>query len=149
MCCQELAKGVTLGFLAEGDEDYDENTVQIKVYNDSIPNPSSPSPTSRSTSASSQLHLQLSLPTNALSHTDGTTSLTDSQIQQACTFIDDHLSIQESLNNTRLSVLILTPRMRPEEAMSIGISYLAGVEEDNTKMEGRYDKGASLFSERD
>ena len=125
-CYQTLAKGVILGFLTD---DNDENIVQIKVYDNSLTSSSS-SP--RSLFPSSELHLQLSPPPNLLSHTDGTTSLTGSQIQQACTFIDEHISIQDPSKNTRperVSVLILAPRSRPEEAMSIGISYLAGMEE--------------------
>ncbi|KAF8815982.1 hypothetical protein BYT27DRAFT_7248676 [Phlegmacium glaucopus] len=143
MCSQELTKGLVLGFFAEGDE-HDENIVRINVYTDSTTPVSSLIPTSSSSSGSplpspassspSNLHLQLSLPSNPLSYTDGTTSLTDSQIQQACTFIDEHISIilESSNNNTRrgrASVLILAPRTRPEEAMSIGVCYLAGIEE--------------------
>jgi hypothetical protein len=140
ICAQELSKGITLGFLAEGHE-HDENIVRIKVYDDSTtplasaPSPPSPASTSPST-LSSEPHLQLTLPTDSSSYTDGTTSLTDSQIQQACTFIDEHISIPlagtSSINGTlrpgHVSVLILTPCIRPEEAMSIGISYLAGIE---------------------
>lgn len=121
MCSQELAKGLRLGFLTEGDDrDQDENIVQINVYDGST-TPFS-SPRSPSSPSSSKHHLHLPLPTNPLSYTDGTTSLTNSQIQQACTFIDEQLSV----SNGRVSVLVLAPRMRPEEAMSIGVSYLVG-----------------------
>ena len=138
ICAQELSKGITLGFLADGDG-HDENIVRIKVYDDSTtpfasPPPPSPASTSSST-LSSGPHLQLTLPTDSSSYTDGTTCLTDCQIQQACTFIDEHISIPladtSSINSTlrpgHVSVLILTPCIRPEEAMSIGISYLAGI----------------------
>jgi hypothetical protein len=136
ICAQELSKGIILGFLA-GDES-DENVVRIKVYNDSttplVSPPSSPSRTSTtSSSLSSEPQLQLILPTDSSSYIDGTTSLTDSQIQQACTFIDEHISIPLadtiSPRPGHVSVLILTPCIRPEEAMSIGISYLAGMED--------------------
>ena len=131
ICPQELSKGIMLGFLVEGDEsyDHDENIVRIKVYDGST-DPLS-TPPSASTSSS---YLQLPLPTNPLSYIDGTTSLTDSQIQQACTFIDEHLSIPladrtvDKLRPGGVSVLILAPRHRPEEAMTIGVSYLAGTE---------------------
>ena len=140
ICAQELSKGIILGFLAEDDE-HDKNVVQIKVYVDSnIPLASAPSLASTSPSSlseSSEPHLQLTLPSDLSSYTDGTTILTDSQIQQACTFIDEHISIPlagtNSINGTlrpgHVSVLILTPCIRPEEAMSIGISYLAGIED--------------------
>ena len=141
ICAQELSKGITLGFLAEGDE-HDKNIVRIKVYDDSTTPltspPSSPSPASTSPpTLCSEPHLQLTLNIDSSSYTDGTTSLTDSQIQQACTFIDEHISIPlagtSSINSTlrpgHVSVLILTPCIRPEEAMSIGISYLAGIED--------------------
>jgi len=133
ICAQELSKGIILGFLAEGDE-HDENIVRIKVYDDST----TPSRTSSTSPIlSSELHLQLTLPTDSSSYIDGTTSLTDSQIKQACTFIDEHISIPladtSSINSTlrpgHVSVVILTPCIRPEEAMSIGISYLAGMED--------------------
>jgi hypothetical protein len=131
ICLQELSKGIMLGFLVEGDES-DENIVRIKVSDGSTdPLSTPPSPSSASTSSS---YLQLSLPTNPLSYIDGTTSLTDSQIQQACTFIDEHLSIPladrtvDTLRPGGVSVLILAPRHRPEEAMTIGVSYLAGIE---------------------
>lgn len=159
MCSQELAKGLTLGFLTDGD-DHNKNVVRIKVYDDSttplslissLSSSGSPSPTPASSSCGVDLHSQLTLPTpHPFSHIDGTTSLTDSQIQQACTFIDEHIStIPEPSNTTtatttttrsgRASVLILTPRTRPEEAMSIGVSYLAGMEEidKDEKTEGR------------
>ena len=129
ICAQELVKGVILGFLTEGDE----NVVRIKVYHDSTALSSSIIPSSTSAS-SSELLLKLSLSPNSSAYTDGTTSLTDSQIQQACTFIEEHISIPEISNDDnnnsskRVSVLILGPRMRPEEAMSIGVSYLAGME---------------------
>ena len=134
ICAQELSKGIILGFLAEG-EAPDENIVRIiKVFDDST----TPSRTSSPT-LSSEPHLQLTLPTDSSSYIDGTTSLTDSQIQQACTFIDEHISVPladtSSINGSTLrppghvSVLILTPCIRPEEAMSIGISYLAGMED--------------------
>ena len=141
LCAQELSKGIILGFLAAGDE-REENIVRIiKVFNDSIP----PSRTSTTLSTlSSEPYLQLTLPSDSTSYIDGTTSLTDSQIQQACAFIDEHISpppADTSLINSNsgstlrrrsgndVSVLILTPCMRPEEAMSIGISYLAGKED--------------------
>ena len=38
-------------------------------------------------------HLHPTLPTDLSSYTDGTTILTDSQIQQDCTFVDEHISI--------------------------------------------------------
>ena len=119
ICAQELSKGVILGFLAEGDE-----YVRIKVYDDSTPLSLSPPPTS------SVPYLQLPLPANPLSYTDGTTSLTDTQIQQACTFIDEH-----ALRPGHVSVLILAPRTRPEEAMSIGVSYLAGIQNTDRGIE--------------
>ena len=141
ICAQELSKGITLGFLAEEDE-HNKNIVRIKVYDDSTTPltspPSSPSPASTSPSTlCSESHLQLTLNIDSSSYTDGTTSLTDSQIQQACTFIDEHISIPladtSSINSTlrpgHVSVLILTPCIRPEEVMSIGISYLAGIED--------------------
>ena len=136
ICPQQLSKGIILGFLAEGDE-RDQNIVRIKVYDDSTTplfSPPSPSRTSTTLSTlSSEPYLELTLPTDSLSYIDGTTSLTDSQIQQACTFIDEHISIPSSINSTlrpgHVSVLILTPCIRPEEAMSIGISYLAGMED--------------------
>lgn len=126
ICAQELSKGITLGFLAEGDK-HDENIVRIKVYDDSTTPPST-------VTLSSEPHLQLTLPTDSSSYTDGTTSLSDSQIQQACTFIDEHISIppagiDSTLRPGHVSVLILTPWFRPEEAMSIGISYLTGIED--------------------
>ena len=133
ICAQELSKGITLGFLTEGGE-HDKNIVRIKVYDDSttpfasLPSPLSPAPTPI---LSPEPHLQLTLPTDSSSYTDGTTSLTDSQIQQACTFIDEHISISLADTSSRpghVSILILTPCIRPEEAMSIGISYLAGIE---------------------
>ena len=137
ICAQELSKGIILGFLADGDE-RDENIVRIKVCNDPTTPLFSPlSPSTTLSTLSSELHLQLTLPTDSSSYIDGTTSLTDSQIQQACTFIDEHISIPladpTSINSTQrpghVSVLILTPCFRPEEAMSIGISYLAGLED--------------------
>ena len=141
LCEQELSKGIILGFLAAGDE-REENIVRIiKVFNDSIP----PSRTSTALSTlSSEPYLQLTLPSDSTSYIDGTTSLTDSQIQQACTFIDEHISPPpadtSSINSNSgstlrrrsgndVSVLILGPCIRPEEAMSIGISYLAGKED--------------------
>ena len=135
ICAQELTKGITLGFLA-GNQ-HDANIVRIEVYDDStspLASPSSPSSLASSTSLStisSEPHLQLTLPTDYSSYTDGTTSLTDSQIQQACTFIDEHISIPADTSSRpgNKSVLILTPCIRPEEAMSIGISYLAGIED--------------------
>jgi hypothetical protein len=150
ICAQELSKGITLGFLAEGDE-HDKNIVRIKVYDDSntplasVSSPSTASTSPSTLSKSSEPHLQLTLPTNLSSYTDGTTSLTDSQIQQACTFIDEHISVPlagtKSINGTLLrpgqvSVLILTPCIRPEEAMSIGISYLAGIEDMGKGVKG-------------
>jgi len=144
-CYQGLTKGVILGFLAD---DNDENIVQIKVYDNSLTSSSS-SP--RSLFPSSELHLQLSPPPNLLSYTDGTTSLTGSQIQQACTFIDEHISIQDPSKNTRpgrVSVLILAPRNRPEEAMSIGISYLAGMEEiDKDKQTTEGHEGSEVYDD--
>ena len=147
ICAQELTKGITLGFLAEENE-HDEKVVRIiKVYDDSIisfASSSSPATISPST-LSSESYLQLTLPTNSSSYIDGTTSLTDSQIQQACTFIDEHISIPlvdtSSINSSTLrpghvSVLILTPCIRPEEAMSIGISYLAGIEDGVQETKG-------------
>jgi hypothetical protein len=140
ICAQELSKGITLGFLAEGDG-HDKNIVRIKVYDDSnTPFATAPSPlftastSPSSLTESSEPHLQLTLPTNLSSYTDGTTILTDSQIQQACTFIEEHIladanSINGTLRPGHVSVLILTPCIRPEEAMSIGISYLAGIED--------------------
>ena len=148
ICAQELPRRITLGFLADGDE-HNENIVRIKAYNDSTtplaspPLPPSPASTSLSISPS-EPHLQLTLPTDLLSYTDGTTSLTDSQIQQACTFIDEHISIpladtspiDSTLRPGHVSVLILTPCIRPEEAMSIGISYLAGIEDMGKDVQG-------------
>ena len=144
ICAQELSRGIILGFLAEGDK-CDENVVRIKVFNDSttplVSPPSSPSSRTSTTpsSLSSEPHLELTLPTDSSSYIDGTTSLTDSQIRQACSFIDEHISMPladtSSINSSstprsgRVSVLILTPCIRPEEAMSIGISYLAGLED--------------------
>lgn len=141
ICAQELSEGIILGFLTEEDE-HAKNIVRIKVYDDSPPSPSS---VPGSSSSSSLPHLQLSLPTDPLSYIDGTTCLTDSQLQQACTFIDEHVSIplaDPSSSTTlvptrRISVLILAPRVRPEEAMSIGICYLAGKENMNKGVEGR------------
>ena len=140
MCAQELSEGIILGFLPEGDE----NVVRINVYDDSTTSsPSSPSSTPIPTS-SSEIHLELPMPTNPLSYTDGTTSLSDSQIQQACAFIDEHISVVR-----RISVLILTPRTRPEEAMSISISYLAGVEKiDMNKGAAEGDKGNMTSSDQ-
>lgn len=146
ICAQELSKGIILGFLAAGDE-RDKNIVRIKVFNDSltplVSHPSSPSRTSTTPSTiSSEPYLQLTLPTDSSSYIDGTTSLTDSQIQQACTFIDEHISLADtsSINSTlrpgHVSVLILTPCIRPEEAMSIGISYLAGMEDIGKEVKG-------------
>jgi hypothetical protein len=124
ICAQELSKGVILGFLAEGDE-----YVRIKVYDDdSTPLSLPPSPSSSPTPSVS--YLQLPLPANPLSYTDGTTSLTDTQIRQACTFIDEH-----ALRPGHVSVLILAPRTRPEEAMSIGVSYLAGIQNTDRGIE--------------
>lgn len=134
ICAQELSMGITLGFLAEGDE----NIVRIKVYNDSTTPLAPPSPPSPALSPLfPEPHLQLTLPTDSSFYTDGTTSLTDSQIQQACRFIDEHIStppadtssINGALRPGHVSVLILAPCIRPEEAMSIGISYLAGIED--------------------
>jgi len=141
VCAQELSKGIVLGFLTEKG---DENIVRINVYDPAIPLSSSPSPSpSPSTlpTSTSEPHLQLSLPTDPSSYTDGTTSLTDFQIQQACTFIDEHISIplvepSSTSRPGRMSVLILAPSIRPEEAISIGISYLAGIEDMNKGVEG-------------
>ena len=139
VCAQELSNGITLGFLEEGDE-LDENIIRIKVYyyDDSTIPLHSPS----SSSSESESNLLLFLPTNPLSYTDGTTSLTDHQIRRACTFIDEHISpISINNGNTRpgrkASVLILTPRIRPEDAMSIGVSYLAGTMDKEEAMKGR------------
>ena len=148
ICAQELPKGITLGFLADGDQ-HDANIVRIKVYNDSTtslaspPSPPSPASSTSPSTISSEPHLQLTLPTDLSSYIDGTTSLTDSQIQQACTFIEEHISIptDTSLRPGHVSVLILTPCIRPEEAMSIGISYLAGIEDvDKSVQEMKGDK---------
>ena len=92
----------------------------INVYYDSTPLSSSIIPSSASAS-SSKLLLRLALSPNSSAYTDGTTSLTDSQIQQACTFIEEHISISNGKNKRPggVSVLILAPQMRPEEAMYI------------------------------
>ena len=42
---------------------------------------------------------------------------------------DNTSLINSTLQFESVSVLILTPCIRPEEAMSIGISYLAGIED--------------------
>lgn len=99
--CTYILRGIALGFLAEG-EGHDENIVRIKVY--PPPSPLSPVSTSPSTLSSDSFNSISNhfFPPIHPSYTNDTTSLTDSQIQQAYTF-DEHIPILQLVDTSSIN----------------------------------------------
>jgi hypothetical protein len=135
-CLQEMGKdsGIFVGFLPcdpESDEkDLQERmhvVVQSKADRLVLPLPPLPSPISLDCDTSSSLSDSRSAATYVERRTyiDGVTALTDMQIQDGCAFISKAKQMPLDGAESPLRVKILSPRSRPEDAMSLAICYLA------------------------
>ena len=140
-CLQEMGKdsGVFVGFLPYEinlEEDSAEDSqeplhVVVKSNTDRLILPLPPLPPPIEAPCPSELW-SLGAEQSRTTYLDGMTVLTDAQIQDGCAFIDRARQTTPSRDGSELPspesagvVWILSPRLRPEEAMSLAICYLA------------------------
>ena len=128
-CLQEMGKGsgVFVGFLPdEINVEHPQERLHVVVQSNTdrlvLPLPPLPPP------IESYGELKLwSATTCAENRTylDGMTALTDAQIQEGCSFIEGVKQTPQDGSESPSRVRILSPRLRPEDAMSLAICYLA------------------------
>jgi hypothetical protein len=128
-CLQEMGKGsgVFVGFLPNEinvDDPQERLHVVVQSNTDRLVLPLPPLPPPIESPGELKLWSAATCVQNR-TYLDGVTALTDAQIQEGCSFIERAKQTPQDGSETPSKVRILSPRLRPEDAMSLAICYSA------------------------
>ena len=128
-CLQEMGKGsgIFVGFLPDEinlEDSQEPLHVVVQSNTDRLVLPLPPLPPPIESSGPVKLWSGSTCVENR-TYLDGLTALTDAQIQEGCSFIEKAMQTPPGGSESPLRVTILSPRLRPEDAMSLAICYLA------------------------
>ncbi|KIM36897.1 hypothetical protein M413DRAFT_448826 [Hebeloma cylindrosporum] len=125
-CLQEMGKGtgVFVGFLPD-EESQERLHVVVQSTEDRLVLPLPPLPPPINSSGPSELWVPATCTVEHRIYLDGVTALTHAQLQDGCAFIERAKQTPQDGSESSSKVRILSPRLRPEDAMSLAICYLA------------------------